>query len=288
MIASQAKSRNLFLTSMCIFGTIGILRRQIPLSSSLVALARGVIGSLFLLLVILCSRQTLNWKVIRKQLPLLILSGASIGFNWIALFEAYHYTSVATATLCYYLAPIIVILVSPVVLKEPWKAKNLLWAVIALTGMVLVSGVTEAGFSALSERKGIALGLLAAVLYASVILMNKKISDVPTYDKTIFQLSMASIALLPYVLLTEDWTAVSLTPMAIVLLLVAGIVHTGIAYWLYFSSIGNLPSHTVALLSYVDPVLAILLSVILLKEPMGLTSAIGAAMILGAAYLSEK
>lgn len=288
MIASQAKNRNLFLISMCIFGTIGILRRQIPLSSSLVALARGMIGSLFLLLVTLCSRQKLDWSAIGKQLPLLILSGGSIGFNWIALFEAFHYTSVATATLCYYLAPIIVILAAPVVLKESWKMKNVLCAVVALVGMILVSGVTEAGFSGHSERKGIALGLLAAVLYASVILMNKKISEVPAYDKTIFQLSMASAALLPYVLLTEDWTAVTISPTTAVLLLIVGIVHTGIAYWLYFRSIGKLPSHTVALLSYVDPVLAIFLSVILLKEPMGIASMIGSVLILGAAYFCEK
>lgn len=288
MNQTQIKSRNKLILSMCIFGTIGILRRYIPLSSSLVALVRGIIGSVFLMMVLLISKKSLDKQALRKNLPMLSLSGAAIGFNWILLFEAYNYTSVATATLCYYLAPILVILASPLVLKERLTKKSILCTVTALVGMVLVSGITETGFSGLSELKGILLGIGAAVLYASVILMNKKISGIPSYDKTILQLATASAALLPYVLVTEDLSVISLSPVAVLLLLVAGIIHTGFAYWLYFGSMNDLPSHTVALLSYMDPILAILLSVILLQEPMSLSAAIGAVLILGAAYISEK
>lgn len=288
MNQTQIKSRNNLILSMCIFGTIGILRRYIPLSSSLVALVRGIIGSVFLMMVLLISKKSLDKQALRKNLPMLSLSGAAIGFNWILLFEAYNYTSVATATLCYYLAPILVILASPLVLKERLTKKSILCTVTALVGMVLVSGITETGFSGLSELKGLLLGIGAAVLYASVILMNKKISGIPSYDKTILQLATASAALLPYVLVTEDLSVISLSPVAVLLLLVAGIIHTGFAYWLYFGSMNDLPSHTVALLSYMDPILAILLSVILLREPMSLSAAIGAVLILGAAYISEK
>lgn len=288
MNQTQIKSRNNLILSMCIFGTIGILRRYIPLSSSLVALVRGIIGSVFLMMMLLISKKSLDKQALRKNLPMLSLSGAAIGFNWILLFEAYNYTSVATATLCYYLAPILVILASPLVLKERLTPKSIVCTVTALAGMVLVSGITETGFSGLSELKGILLGIGAAVLYAGVILMNKKISGIPAYDKTILQLATASAALLPYVLVTEDLGAISLSPVAVLLLLVAGIIHTGFAYWLYFGSMNDLPSHTVALLSYMDPILAILLSVVLLQEPMSLSAAIGAVLILGAAYISEK
>lgn len=288
MNTTQTKSRGMLLASVCIFGTIGILRRYIPLSSSLIALVRGIIGSLFLLTVLRLSKKGLNRAAIRKNLVYLALSGAAIGFNWILLFEAYNYTSVATATLCYYLAPILVILASPVVLKEALTGKKVMCAVSALVGMVLVSGVLDAGFSGVAEMKGILFGLSAAVLYASVILMNKKMVGVPAYDKTILQLSLASIALLPYVLLTENWAAVSFSPLSVTLLLIAGIVHTGIAYWLYFGSMEHLHSHTVALLSYMDPILAIVLSMVFLREPMSVEAAIGAVLILGAAYLSEK
>lgn len=284
----QTKSRAMLLTSVCIFGTIGILRRYIPLSSSLIALVRGVIGSFFLLLVLRISRKELNGAAIKQNLLYLALSGAAIGFNWILLFESYNHTSVATATLCYYLAPILVILASPVILKEVLTGKKLLCAISALIGMVLVSGVTDAGFSGVSEMKGILFGLSAAVLYASVILMNKKMAGVAAYYKTIIQLSLASAALLPYVLLTENWGAVTFSPVSVTLLLIAGIVHTGIAYWLYFGSMEYLHSHTVALLSYLDPILAIVLSMVFLQEPMTVEAGIGAVLILGAAYISEK
>lgn len=278
----------MFILSMCIFGTIGILRRYIPLSSSMVALVRGIIGSLFLMSVILLSKKNLDKNAIRKNLLLLSLSGIAIGFNWILLFEAYNYTSVATATLCYYLAPILVILASPFVLKEKMTLKKAACTAVALLGMVLVSGVTESGFSGAAELKGIFFGIGAAVLYAGVILTNKKMPAMPAYDKTIIQLTAASAALLPYVLLTEDWTAVSFAPVSVVLLLISGIVHTGLAYWLYFGAISNLPSHSVALLSYIDPVLAIVLSLVFLQEPMSIASGIGAVMILGAAFVCEK
>lgn len=278
----------MLLASVFIFGTIGILRRYIPLSSSLIALVRGGIGSVFLISLIYFSKKKLDMAAVRRNLLLLILSGAAIGFNWILLFEAYNYTSVATATLCYYLAPILVILASPLVLKESLTRRKLLCAAAALLGMVLVSGILEADFSGLAEMRGIVFGLGAAVLYASVILMNKKMAGISAYDKTILQLSVASIALLPYVLVTENWSAVTFSPLSATLLLIAGIVHTGIAYWLYFGSMEHLHSHTVALLSYLDPILAIVLSMVFLREPMSPAAAVGAVMILGAAYISEK
>ena len=288
MHQTKKSSRSMLLTSMCIFGTIGILRRYIPLSSSLVALVRGIVGCLFLAAVVVLRRQKFARAAIRQNFWLLLISGAAIGFNWIFLFEAYNYTSVATATLCYYLAPILVILASPLVLKEALTLKKGLCALTALVGMVLVSGILETGFTGLAELKGILLGLGAALLYASVILMNKKMRPIPAYDKTIFQLAAASLSLLPYVLATENWAQITVTPLSLVLLLVAGVVHTGLAYWMYFGSMDGLKAHTVALFSYIDPILAIILSMVVLQEPMGIPAAIGAVLILGAAYISEK
>ena len=284
----QTKSRWMLIASMCIFGTIGIVRKYIPYPSSFVALIRGIIGTVFLLAVVAFSQNKLDSAAIRRNALLLLLSGTAIGFNWIFLFEAYNYTSVATATLCYYLAPILVILASPIVLKEKLTGKKAICAAVALFGMVLVSGVTETGFGGIPELKGVLFGIAAAVLYASVILMNKKIQAIGAYNKTISQLGMASIVLLPYVLLTEDLSTYSFTALPLVLLGVAGVVHTGIAYWLYFGSMGNLKAQTVALYSYMDPILAIVLSMLVLKEPMTLSAGIGAVMILGAAFVSEQ
>lgn len=271
--------------SMIIFGTIGIFRRLIPLSSGLVAMSRGLIGVLFLLLVMRLRGDGMDRAAVRRKLPLLCLSGAAIGVNWILLFEAYNYTSVATATLCYYLAPMFVILASPLVLREKLTLRKLACVSAALLGMVFVSGVLEASGGA--GLKGVLLGLGAAVLYASVVLMNKQLGDVPAYDRTIVQLGSSAAVLLPYVLLVEEVSIEAFTPGVIALLLVVGIVHTGIAYALYFGSLMQLKAQTAAILSYIDPVVAVLLSALVLREHMSLLSSLGAVLVLGAAVISE-
>lgn len=287
MTPSQKSSRNLLILSMVIFGTVGIFRRFIPAPSSQIALVRGIIGTVVLIGYMLLTKQSINRAAVRKNFWALLYSGAAIGFNWILLFEAYCYTSVATATLCYYLAPILVIIGASILLKERLSMRKILCTAAALVGMVFVSGVLDTGISSVSEMKGILYGLGAAVLYASVILTNKQMPDIPALDKTIFQLGFASLALLPYVLLTEGFDE-PLEGIGIVLLIIVGVVHTGIAYLLYFGSMKNLKAHTVAILSYIDPVLAILLSALLLREPMSIGSAVGAVLILGGAYISER
>lgn len=288
MTENRRKSRMMLTGSMAIFGTIGILRKYIPLSSGLIALVRAVVGALFLLALLLLKGQRLDKSAIRRNLLPLLLSGCCLGFNWIALFESYNHTSVATATLCYYLAPIIVILVSPIILREKLTPKKAVCAAVALAGMVLVSGLPQAGTGGIRDSAGILFGLGAAVLYAAVILLNKKLTGIGAYDRTIFQLAVAAGLLLPYVLLTEDVSMMQLSPLTEVLLLIAGIVHTGLAYWLYFGSMEHLPVQTVALCSYIDPILAIVLSMVVLREPMTLAAGVGAVLILGAAYVSER
>ncbi len=282
----KAARRDLIL-SMLIFGTIGIFRKYIPLPSGMLAMLRGFIGAAFLLALLRLRGQRLDGVTIRRCFFSLVLSGALIGLNWILLFEAYQYTSVAVATLCYYMAPILVILLSPLLLKERLTWRKGACVLVALIGMVLVSGVLTTGIPAKAEALGILLGLGAAALYAGVILMNKRLADVGAYDKTVLQLAAAGAVLLPYVLMTPA-DAGAVTPLVVLLVAVVGIVHTGIAYALYFGSMGKLPAQTVALYSYIDPVTAIILSLLIFKEPMGLAGAIGAALILGAAFISDR
>lgn len=284
----ERASLALMVSAMCIFGTIGILRRFIPLPSSLIALVRGVVGSVFLLAAAAIRGQKPDLAAIRRNFLLLLLSGAAIGFNWIFLFEAYCYTTVATATLCYYLAPTLVILLSPLVLKEKLTAKGVICALVAVLGMIPVSGILDAGFTGVAELKGILFGLAAAALYASVMLMNKKMKEIGSNEKTMLQLLLASVVLLPYVLLTETPAQWCFTTPTVLLLLTAGILHTGIAYWMYFGAMGQLKAQTTALFSYIDPILAIVLSALVLREPMGLPQIIGAVMVLGTAAVSER
>lgn len=274
--------------AMTIFGTIGIFRKYIPLPSSLLALARGIIGTAFLLFLVLAvKRDKLSIEAIKRNFVFLVVSGAFIGFNWILLFEAYQYTTVATATLCYYMAPVIVVLVSPFLFKERLTLLKAICVAVALAGMVFVSGIPQSGFGGMSELKGILLGLGAATLYAIVVILNQYIKDIPAYDKTIMQLGTAAIAILPYTLLTENFADISFTPVAVLMLIFVGIVHTGIAYTLYFGSMSGLKAQTIALFSYIDPVVAIILSAVILQENIGLWGVIGAVMVLGSTMVSE-
>lgn len=242
---------------------------------------------LFLLLLTLISKKNFSKESIKKNLPILFFSGAFIGINWILLFESYRYTSVATATLCYYLAPVIVILLSPLILKEKLTVLKLLCVFGALVGMVFVSGVAENGIPSFSEITGILLGVGAAAFYATVIMLNKKLRDIESNDRTLVQLGVAGAVILPYALLTENVAEIKLGATAIILLAVVAIVHTGISYTLYFGSIKELNTQTVAIFSYIDPIVAIILSAVILKESMTVYSIIGAVLILGSTLISE-
>lgn len=284
----SAVSSKLQLTaSMLIFSSIGIFVKYIPMPSSIIACARGLIGMIFLLLVVLITKNKLSRENIKNNLLILLLSGAAIGFNWIFLFEAYNYTTVATATLTYYLAPFFVMLASPFLLKEKLTVKQFLCLIGAIIGMVFVSGVVKNGIPEADELKGILFGLGAAILYASVIILNKKLREISAYEKTVMQLGTAAVVVIPYIFLTEDITTLTFTPLTVVMLLITAIVHTGIAYALYFNSMKDLKAQTVAIFSYIDPAVAILLSAFILKEGMDIYGIIGAVLILGSAMLSE-
>lgn len=273
--------------SVSVFGTIGIFVRWIGLPSSVIALVRGAVGAAFLLLLARFRHTPIDRAALRLRWQLLLLSAAMMSFNWITLFEAYRYTTVATATLCYYMAPIFVTLISPVLLKERLTARKLLCVFLALAGMVFVSGVPQSGLPGPSEAKGILLALCSAALYAGVILINKYLAGVPAYDRTLLQLACAAAVMIPYILLTEDLSAMSVTPLGAVLLLIVAVFHTGWCYALYFGSMTVLSAQTVALFSYIDPIVAILLSALLLREPLGWSGILGAALVLGSTLVSE-
>lgn len=285
----QTSAKLQMVCSMFIFGTIGIFVNYIPLPRGIIAFARGTIGALFLLAVLFIRGVHLSRDNIRKNLLWLLLSGTCLGFNWVLLFEAYRYTSVAISTICYYMAPSLVILAAPIVLKERLSGKKIICLVLSILGMVLVSGVLQEQQTQPQQLKGVLLGLGAAVLYASIALMNKKIHDISAYDKTIVQLGTSAVVMLPYCLLTVSSADLSVDQAGLVwgLLLFVGIVHTGLTYFLYFGSMEHITAQTAAIVSYIDPVVAVLASFFFLKQTMLPAQWVGSVLILGAALLSE-
>lgn len=287
-MSSQSDDRRsmlMFIASMLIFGTIGVFRRFMPFSSAFLAFARGILGGLFLLFFVKLRKKGKPAKLPGKTAVWLAVSGAVMGINWMLLFEAYHYTTVGIATLCYYMEPTIVMLLSPLLFREKLTGKRILCAAVAILGMVLVSGVL--GGDGTGNPQGVLLGLGAAAFYSVVVIMNKKIVRIDAFQKTTIQLLSAGIVMIPYLLLSGGLAGSGTDAVAILLLLVVGLVHTGLAYILYFGSMDGLKAQSIAIFSYIDPVAALLFSALFLREPLSLSGIIGAVMIIGSAAVSE-
>ena len=284
---NDPRSLLMLTASMLIFGTIGIFRRMIPMDSALIAFCRGMVGSLFLLPFLWKAKRKKPLRADKKTTGKLILSGAVMGVNWLLLFEAYNHTSVSVATLCYYMEPTIVILASLALFREKLTIKKAACTLAALAGMVLVSGVPETGMPTGSDLKGILLGLGAACLYAAVVLLNKSIRGVDPYFKTTVQLASAGAVMVPYLLITGGFTGGEWSLKTAGLLLLTGVLHTGLSYALYFGSMDGLKTQTVALFSYIDPVAALVLSALVLHESMSWLGVLGAVLILGSAAIGE-
>lgn len=277
------KEKLSMILSMVVFGTIGIFVKYIGLPSGLIAAARGITGAVVIILVMLITKHKPDIKGVIKKLPVLIASGVAIGFNWILLFEAYNHTGIPVATVCYYTAPIFVVVASPFIFKNKLKPRQIICVVLALLGVVAVSGVLQNGTTKIT---GVLLGIGAAVLYGSVMIMNKFMGDVPDYERTVIQLGSAGLVVLPYALVTSS--DVSVTSTSVILLAIVGVVHTGFAYLLYFGALKKLKSQTAAILSYIDPASAIILSSIVFTQLPTFYELVGVVLIMSAALLSEN
>lgn len=271
--------------SMAVFGSMGLVVRSIGLSTCAIALARGALGAAFLFVLLALTGRRVSWRAIRDNLGLLALSGALLGVNWIFLFEAYRRTTIQLATLSYYLAPILILAASPLVLKERLTVRKAACVLAALLGMALVSGIGAGGGA--GRFGGILFGLCAAVCYAGMTMANKFLKDVSPMEATMAQLAVSAAALLPYALITGSLSFAGAGPKDAALLIALGVAHTGLAFFWFFSSVRDLPAQTVAMFSYIDPATAILLSALFLRERLTAPQALGACLILGAALAGE-
>lgn len=272
-------STQMYVLAMVIFGTLAPFVRNIGVSSGELALYRAVMGAGLIGIYLLAKRRNPFCGGLKREILLLLLSGGAMGINWILLFEAYRYTSVSTATLCYYFAPVIVTALSPVLFRERLTRKQLFCFVMATMGLVLITGPEPSAGSA--NLTGILFGLGAAVFYAAVILLNKYIRSTAGIQRTFLQFLAAIVTLIPYVAATGGVTLSRLDGTGWLCLLVVGILHTGITYCLYFSSLKEIPGQRTAILSYIDPLVAVLISVTVLRESMTWQQALGGGLILG-------
>ena len=280
------KARLMIIGSMAVFGTLGPFVRSISVSSGELALYRAVLAALLIGTYLLATKQHIPFGKIKKELPLLLFSGVAMGFNWILLFEAYKYTTVSVATLSYYFAPVIVTAVCPFLFKEKLTGKQIICFIMSTLGIVFITGIGDLSGGS-SHITGILFGLGAAVLYATVVLLNKFIQNVGGIHRTFLQFLAAIAVLIPYVAATSGCTLSGMNSMGWVCLLVVGLVHTGVTYCMYFTALKDLPGQEAAILSYVDPLVAVLISVTVLHESMTVMQVVGGLLILGFTLWNE-
>lgn len=282
-----SKARMQLIISMTIFGTIGLFVREIAVSSGELALYRAILAAVLITGYLVVTRQKIDAKAIRKEIPVLLGSGVAMGVNWILLFEAYRYTTVSVATLSYYFAPVIVIILSSILFREKLTKKQIICFVMSTIGLVMIIDVTNIGEGSF-QLMGILFGLGAAVFYAMVILLNKFIKGVSGIHRTLLQFFAAILVLIPYVCFTGGIHLGTLNGKGWICLLIVGLVHTGIAYCMYFSSLKDLSGQEAAILSYIDPLVAVVVSVLVLKEGISWLQLLGGGLVLGFTIWNEK
>lgn len=280
------KDKIQFILSMIIFGTIGLVVRYIELSSSERALLSSLIGCLFLFFIAVMIKKKIAWNSVKSNALCLILSGIALGGNWIFLYQSYDHTTIANATLGYYFAPVFVMILSPVVLREQLSIKKMVCIGVAIIGMLMILGEGVSA-SHSDDLLGLSFGLIAAAFYASLLLLNKFIKNIGKLELTIIQLGITALLLLPYVFLTSGFDIFEVTSSSIPFIVILGIINTGIGFWLFFSGMEGLTGQSIAMLSYVDPFVAIMISAIVLQEQMTLVQILGGMLLLGSTFVSE-
>ena len=284
--SAAGRARLAMIVSASVFGTLGLFVRRIEVTSAELALYRAVLAAVFILLFFLIRRERPRLREIRGALWLLLLSGAAMGFDWMLLFESYKYTSISLATLSYYVAPVIVTALCPLLFHERMTRAQVICFLMSTLGVALIigSGGVQGGGS---DLHGIVCAVGAAVFYASVILLNKYIRGVTGLERTFVQLLAAVVVLAPYVGLTSGFHPEVLSATGWVNLLIVGFVHTGLTYCMYFAAIRTLPGQESSLLSYLDPIVSVLISVLLLGEPLAPIQIAGMVLFLGFAVANE-
>ena len=268
---------------MVIFGTNGLIVANISLGSTEIVLMRTFLGSLFLLAIVLVKR-SFSFADLKADLIPATIGGAALGLNWVLLFSAYRSAGVGLSTLTYYCGPIIVLALSPVLFKEKLTWNKLLAIAAVAVGMFCITGDIEPGSDV---QTGILFGGGAALLYASLIVANKRVKRLSGLNCAMYELIVAFFVVLIYLLASNVKLPVIPAAEDIVWVLAIGLVNTGLAYYLYFSSLQKLPGQTVALVCYIDPLTALLVSGAFLGEKLLGVQIAGAVLILGGACLGE-
>ena len=272
-----------YITALLLFGSNGIVANHISLSSYEIVFTRTLIGALFLIFIFVLSKQRTQFWRNKPHFLYLAISGVAMGASWVFLFEAYRQIGVSVATLAYYYGPVIVMLLSPLIFKEKMTAVKIIGFLAVVLGMFCVNRQALLQGSA---SWGLAFGLLAALTYAFMVIFNKKATSITGLENPMWQLVASFLTVAVYMGLKQG-LSIQIPPASLIPIFLLGIVNTGIGCYFYFSSIGNIPVQTVAILGYLEPLSALFFSAAFLGEILSLVQLVGAILILGGAAFGE-
>ena len=272
-----------YIFALLLFGSNGIVASYIDLSSYEIVLLRTLIGSLLLIAIFFLTREKLTFYRHKRQFACLTLSGVAMGASWVFLYEAYSQIGVSLASLTYYCGPVIVMMLSPILFKEKLTKTKIISFVAVLIGIFLVNGTA---FSNDKNMWGIFCGLMSALCYSFMVIFNKKAKNITGLENSLLQLFISFITVAIFILIKQGYN-IQIPQSSIIPILILGLINTGIGCYFYFSSIGRLPVQTVAICGYLEPLSAVIFSVIFLKEIMLPIQVIGAILIIGGAIYGE-
>lgn len=283
MQKNKIHSFSKYLFSLILFGSNGTIASFIALNSRQTVLLRTLIGSLFLLFLFLISGKKFTFYKHKKQFAFLAISGMAMGGSWMFLYEAYRRIGVGISSLLYYCGPIIVIALSPILFKERLTVNKIIGFIIVFCGVVLLNINT---FDKSGNTFGVICGLLSAVLYAFMIIFNKKATDIVGFENSLLQLFFAFFTVAVFVGITAGYNF-KIPTESIIPILILGLLNTGVGCYFYFSSITNLKVQTVAVCGYLEPLSAVMFSAFILKEKLLTMQILGIFLIINGAILCE-
>lgn len=273
-----------YILALLLFGSNGIIASYIALSSTEIVLYRTFIGSVLLIFLFLITKNKWSFYKNKKHFSYLALSGIAMGLSWMFLYEAYDQIGVSVSSLLYYCGPVIVMVLAPIVFKEKLVMRKIVGFVAVLIGIILVNGNLVNGNNNIF---GILCGVMSAVMYSFMVIFNKKATNISGLENSLLQLTISCITVAIFILFRGNFSFY-IPQDSIFPLIFLGVVNTGIGCYLYFSKLEKLPVQSVSVLGYIEPLSAVLLSVIILKETMSVMQIIGAVLVLGGAIYAER
>jgi len=272
-----------YIAALLLFGSNGIVARYITLNSYEIVLLRNLIGVLFLTVIFIASKQKFTAMKHKRDFAFIAVSGIAMGGNWMFLYEAYTRIGVSLATLACYCGPVIVMMLAPLVFREKITAAKLIGFIAVVSGMFLVNRreLSQSGFSF-----GLICGIMSAVMYAVMVIFNKKAKTITGLENSVYQLAFSFVTVALFTLIKQG-AGMVISPQSIPAILILGVINTGIGCYLYFSSIQHLPAQSVAICGYLEPVSALVLSSVFLNERLTAVQLIGTVLILGGAAFGE-